>query len=125
MEPGAPGSSFPVRVNRTWLKADLDNASPAGRETLASAVAGFTNAGVPIDRLKTCDAEGRDGTRLEGCVKAYVPPPLGPWGAVFTAAVSQEGEGPALVLMAAGERHPSRPWRPSVYEVAHRRLHGP
>lgn len=124
MEPGAPGSSFPVRINRTWLKSDLDNATPAGREVLASAVAGFTKSGAPVDRLKACDANGRDGTRLGGCVKVYLPPPLGPWGAVFTGAIPRDDEGPALILLAAGERHPARPWRPSVYDVAHRRLHG-
>jgi hypothetical protein len=29
---------------------------------------------------------------------------------------------PALVLVAVGERHPERPWKLSVYEIAHRRL---
>jgi hypothetical protein len=29
---------------------------------------------------------------------------------------------PALVLLAVGERHPQRPWKPSVYEIAHRRF---
>ena len=28
-----------------------------------------------------------------------------------------------VVLVAVGERHPAQPWKPSVYEVAHRRLH--
>jgi hypothetical protein len=27
-----------------------------------------------------------------------------------------------LLLLAAGERHPAQPWRPSVYHVAHTRL---
>jgi hypothetical protein len=124
MEPGAPGLRFPVRVDRTWLKADLDNATPAGREALASALAAFRKSGVPVERLRACDANGRDGTNLGGCVKVYLPPPLGPWGAVFTGAISETGKVPTLLLLAAGERHPSKPWRPSVYEVAHRRLHG-
>jgi hypothetical protein len=29
----------------------------------------------------------------------------------------------ALLLLAVGERHPSRPWKLSVYEVARRRPH--
>jgi hypothetical protein len=37
-------------------------------------------------------------------------------------ATDEEASKPALVLIAVGERHPERPWRPSVYEVAHRRL---
>lgn len=124
MQPGAPGLRFPVRVDRTWLKADLDNATAAGREALASALAGFRKSGVPVARLKACDPDGRDGTKLGGCVKLYLPPPLGPWGAVFTGAISEDREVPTPILLAAGERHPGKPWRPSVYEVAHRRLHG-
>ena len=29
-----------------------------------------------------------------------------------------------LVVLAFGERHPLRTWRPNVYQLAHRRLHG-
>jgi hypothetical protein len=29
---------------------------------------------------------------------------------------------PALLLLAVGERHPAQRWKPTVYEVAHRRL---
>jgi hypothetical protein len=29
---------------------------------------------------------------------------------------------PVLLLIAVCERHPERAWRPSVYEIAHRRL---
>jgi hypothetical protein len=76
--------------------------------------------GIPLDWLRRCEAEGRDGTRLPGCVKVYIPQPAGRWGAVFAADV--EDGTPVLVLIAVGERHPERPWRPSVYEVAHRRL---
>jgi len=30
---------------------------------------------------------------------------------------------PVLVFLAFGVRHPRSPWRPSVYQVADRRLH--
>jgi hypothetical protein len=40
---------------------------------------------------------------------------------VFT--IDQEASKVALVVLAVGERHPSAPGRPSVYEVADRRLH--
>jgi hypothetical protein len=53
-------------------------------------------------------------------VKFYIPRPVGQWGAVLAA--DEEASKPALVLIAVGERHPDRPWRPSVYEIAHRRL---
>jgi hypothetical protein len=29
-----------------------------------------------------------------------------------------------LYHLAIGVRHPDHPWQPSVYQVAHRRLHG-
>jgi hypothetical protein len=64
--------------------------------------------------------EARDGTKLGGCVKHYIPQPGGRWGAVFS--VDLEDSRPVLVLLAVGERHPSRPWKPSVYEIAHRRF---
>jgi len=76
--------------------------------------------GVAVDSLRPCEAEARDGTRLGGCVKHYIPQPDGRWGAVFS--VDREASKPALVLLAVGERHPPRPWKPSVYEIAHRRL---
>jgi hypothetical protein len=34
----------------------------------------------------------------------------------------EEAGKPVLVLLAVGERHPDRRWKPSVYEIAHRRL---
>jgi hypothetical protein len=42
-------------------------------------------------------------------------------GAVL--AGNEEAGKPALVLIAVGERHPAQPWKPIVYEIAHRRLH--
>jgi hypothetical protein len=46
--------------------------------------------------------------------------PTGRWGAVFT--IDMTASKPALLLLAVGERHPARPWKLSVYEIAHRRL---
>jgi hypothetical protein len=71
--------------------------------------------------LRPCDAEARDGTRLDDCAKLYIPQPDGRWGAVFK--IDAAASKPALLLLAVGERHPARPWKPSVYEIAHRRLH--
>lgn len=53
-------------------------------------------------------------------MKLYLLRPAGQWGAVF--AGDEEAMKPALVLLAVGERHPAQSWRPSVYEIAHRRL---
>jgi hypothetical protein len=82
---------------------------------------------VPFD-WKKCEAEGEDGTRLPGCSKLYVP--LGrqgaseaPFGFVFQLAQDPDG---SLVwnFVAFGERHPNNPATRTVYERAHKRLHG-
>jgi hypothetical protein len=52
--------------------------------------------------LRPCEAETRDGTRLGGCVKQYIPQPAGRWGAVFS--IDRAAGKPALLLLAVGER---------------------
>ncbi len=54
-------------------------------------------------------------------MKVYLPPRLGRWGLVLEV-VRARGE-LQLEHRAFGVRHPDRPWAPSVYQVAHRRLH--
>jgi len=77
--------------------------------------------GLALDELKACEAEARDGTRLVGCVKTYRPQPDGQWGMVLRLR-RFEGE-LGLFCVAFGRRHPQHAWQPSVYQVAHRRLH--
>jgi hypothetical protein len=79
--------------------------------------------GIGLSVLERCAAEGEDGTRLEGLVKVYVPirdaaPSERPCG--FVLIPTREG---MLALVAFGERHPAAGTR-SVYERAHKRLHG-
>jgi hypothetical protein len=50
------------------------------------------------------------------------PPSLRPYAFVF--APRPNPERPYLGLVAFGERHPDRPATRSVYERAHRRIHG-
>lgn len=78
--------------------------------------------------LEKCEAGGEEGTSLPGCVKLYVP--LGqqgaseaPFGFVFQLAQNSDGN---LVwnFLAFGERHPDNPATRTVYERAHKRLHG-
>jgi hypothetical protein len=102
------------------LTEDLARCTPAARAAIAPVVATLRNEGAPREWLLRCEAEGQDGTRLKGCVKLYIPQPAGQWGAVLSG--DEEATKPALVLVAVGERHPPRPWKPSVYEIAHRRL---
>lgn len=76
--------------------------------------------------FQPCAVAGPDGTRLERCVKVYVPvgrpASEAPMGMVFEL-ISDAADRVVLQLIAFGERHPARPAR-SVYERAHRRLHG-
>lgn len=99
----------------------MAHATNAARAAIEPAIQKLGEGGVAVSKLRPCDAEARDGTRLGGCVKHYIPQPDGRWGAVFN--IDSEADKPALVLLAVGERHPAQPWQPSVYEIAHRRLH--
>lgn len=82
--------------------------------------------GVPQEELRLCEAEGPDGTRLEDCLKLYVPlgptnPLERPFGMVLIDVGTTE---PALVLLAFGPRHqPPGARADTVYRRAHRRLH--
>ncbi len=85
------------------------------------------DVGIGTSALLRCDAAGTDGTRLAGLLKAYVPiaddpPSARPFGFVFAPAVDADGE-VYFELVAYGERHP-RPGSRSIYERAHKRLHG-
>jgi len=82
--------------------------------------------GLDLRSLMPCEADGPGGTQLEGLVKVYVPitggpPSERPFGFVFSA--ERDEAGPYLELVAFGARHP-RPGTRSVYERAHKRLHG-
>lgn len=112
---------FGLRVIEETLAEDLSHASEAAKAAIEPAIRELADGGVPVDSLHPCEAKARDGTELSDCVKHYIPQPDGQWGAVLT--IDREASQPALVLLAVGERHPDRPWRPSVYEIAHRRLH--
>jgi hypothetical protein len=102
------------------LAEDLARCTRPAKAAIEPVVAEIRRDGVPFEWLRRCEEEGHDGTRLGGCVKFYIPRPAGQWGAVL--AGDEEAARPALVLIAIGVRHPPRPWKPSVYEVAHRRL---
>lgn len=121
MESAGAGPRFEVRVVEQVLAEDLAHCTPAARAAIKPVVATLREKGAPRGWLLRSEDEGRDGTRLGGCVKLYLPQPAGQWGAVLAA--DEAATKPALVLIAVGERHPERPWKPSVYEIAHRRLH--
>lgn len=82
--------------------------------------------GIDFPELRACLEKAGDGTRLKGLYKVYVPiraapPSARPFGFVFSPA--RRGADVYLRLVAFGERHPRKGTR-SVYERAHKRLHG-
>ncbi len=120
--PERGGPHFRVRfADIAWMQ-DLAHATPGALDAAVAVRGALERTGVARAALLRCDDEGRDGTRLGGCVKLRVPPPDGRWGLILQGA--RDDVGPLLVVVAFGERHPSQPWRPSVYQVAHHRIHG-
>lgn len=77
---------------------------------------------MPVEHLLACDEEGPDGTTLANCMKIYLPRPAGKFGMVFRIELH---EGKSLLAYAAfGIRHhPPDSHAPTVYQIAHRRLH--
>lgn len=106
------------------IAEDLAHATKAVRQIGEQAVARLDRDGIVREQLYACKADGRDGTRLPGCVKTYLPWPGGRCGMVLELRIDEHG--PLLFCLAFGIRHPARnSGRPSVYQVAHERLHQP
>jgi hypothetical protein len=79
------------------------------------------DGGIPASHLKQCDAEARDGTRFDGCLKTYVPWPDGRYGIVFQI-VGHATRPWRLRAIAYGIRHKPGRGKLTVYQVADRRL---
>jgi hypothetical protein len=110
----------PVQFDEHAIVEDLTHHPPPARRALELFRREVDrDGGLPFSRLKRCDAEARDGTRLEGCVKTYVPWPTGRFGLILLA-VSHPTRPLALRAFAYGVRHPAAS-KPSVYEIADRR----
>jgi hypothetical protein len=101
---------------------DLERASPAGRAVALSTRASYIAYGCPLANLRVCEAESPDGIRLGGCAKLYLPAPAGRFGMVFAL---RRREGRLLLsYLAFGVRHHPRDSNaPTVYQLAHLRLH--
>lgn len=101
------------------------NATGRAQTVAHAARAAIERPGARI-AVRRCDAEGPDGTRLAGCAKVYLPLDLeasrSPYGFVFALRADSDTGRVMLRLVPYGERHP-RTGR-SVYQRAHRRLHG-
>lgn len=124
----APGRSLEVRISPSiWAEevARLRKGSP-GRVAAERERARLERNGLEVAQLVRCAGRGPDGTRLAGQFKAYVPisdrpPSERPFGLVLE--LGRDEDTPFLSIVAFGERHPKRGTR-SVYERAHKRLHG-
>jgi hypothetical protein len=125
---GRGAASVAVVIDeRVWLEeVERFDARSAARMAAERERAKLEDEGVERRLFKRCDEEGPDRTRLRGLIKAHVPlrevpPSERPFGFVFRPA---RGEAQlVLELLAFGERHPP-PGTRSVYERAHKRLHG-
>lgn len=112
----------PVLFDDAAFAEDLRRASESGGEVARAARTTFEAEGVPLANLLACDEEGPDGTALKHCLKLRLPPPDGKFGMVFRIEL-WEGK-PTLVFAAFGVRHhPPDAKAPTVYEIAHHRLH--
>lgn len=114
---------FPVAFDELAMADDLARLGEGGAEALAELGREIERlGGLPRERLRACEAEGRDGTRLGDCVKTYVPWPTGRFGAVMVP-VSHSERPLGLRVIAFGVRHqPPESHALSVYQIAHRRL---
>lgn len=104
----------------------LSERSPARGEALRARA--VIESGTRKLRWLRCEAEGPDGTRLPGCRKLYIPveqqgASSAPYGFVFQLVKKADGT-LAWNFIAFGERHPRDLKTRSVYERAHKRLHG-
>lgn len=112
--------TVPVEFNEDAIAEDLTHHPPVARKALDLFRREVErDGGLSFSRLKRCDAEGLDGTRLAGCVKTYVPWPAGRFGLVLLPVAHHE-KPLALRAFAYGVRHPETS-KPSVYEIADQR----
>ncbi len=120
---------LPVRIAaRVWAE-EVERFAPGSPARIAAEGErrALARQGLEVAQLLSCGQEGSSATSLTGLVKVYVPigdrpPSERPYGFVFDP--DRDERGPYLALLAYGERHPARRGARSVYERAHRRLHG-
>jgi len=103
---------------------DLTRTTAAGHQAAEVARREYERSGIPIPQLRRVDEHGRDHTQLRDCAKVYLPPPAGRFGMIFMLKFGSDGR-PVLTYLAFGVRHhPRGSERPTVYQLAHQRLHG-
>ena len=114
---------FPALFDPEAWEEDLARTTPSGRAAAEAARDSYGQGGIPFTHLRRIEEQGRDGTVLPDCAKVYLPLPAGRFGMVFRA-IKIEGR-PHLAYLAFGVRHqPKDSRRPTVYHLAHQRMHG-
>jgi hypothetical protein len=112
-----------THFDQTAWEEDLARSTPAGRQAAEVARRDYERSGVSVEHLRRVREHGNDGTMLPNCAKVYLPPPAGRFGMIFRAIRAENG--PLLAYLAFGVRHhPRSSRRPTVYQLAHQRLHG-
>lgn len=122
----APQRRLAVRFDEAVWREAVRGFSGRALEIATSARSKAERRGVALTDVFPCEARGPDGTELAGCAKLYLPigdapPSERPFG--FVLQLARENDQLGWVFVAFGDRHP-RPGVRSVYERAHRQLHG-
>jgi hypothetical protein len=123
--PARGGARFGVRFDELAFTEDVAHATPAGREVAHGARRRLETDGADPLEFKRCDPEARDGTSLPNCLKTYLPTPDGRWRMIFEVLRDPATGELVLSFLAFGVAHPEHAWHPSVYRIAHHRLHQP
>ncbi|HVW45771.1 MAG TPA: hypothetical protein VHA76_01860 [Solirubrobacterales bacterium] len=128
-DPGGKLSSVPVRFDREEWAQEVERLDERSESRIQAekAIREIESGKATLD-LRLCEGSGGDRTSLPGCAKLYLP--LGrqgasdaPFGFVFQLAQDPDG-GLVWNFLAFGERHPDNSATRTVYERAHKRLHG-
>lgn len=74
-----PQSTGRVRIifDDLAFTEDLKRAGRSGEAVAVATRQAYERDGCPLEDMLACDTEGRDSTRLPGCVKVYLPAPAG------------------------------------------------
>jgi hypothetical protein len=121
------GRRLAVRVDEAVWREAVRGFSRGPLQIATSARRVVERDGLALADVRPCEALGPDGTQLAGCAKVYLPLGDGPPSErpmAFVLRLAREPSGTLVwVFVAFGHRHPG-PGVRSVYERAHRQLHG-
>jgi hypothetical protein len=118
---------LPVRFDEIVWHEAVRGFSGESLQVPTSARLAAERRGAALADVVPCEARGSDRTKLAGCAKLYLPvgdrpPSERPFA--FVLRLTRDPDGTlAWLFLAFGHRHP-RPGVRTVYERAHRQLHG-